>query len=89
MIITRTNFDTKGKARGFQIRSEDKTVHVVPDTSQGAELSRTRVETSPSRETLDSSTLDQLSVKTYPASKWPSVILACWKSQSAVLLIAH
>jgi hypothetical protein len=69
MIITRTDFDTKGTARGFQIRSEDKTVHVVPDTSQGAELSRARLESSASRETAESSTLDQLSVKTYPASK--------------------
>jgi len=69
MINTRTDFDTKGTARGFQIRSEDKTVHVVPDTSQGAELSRVRVETSASRETAESSTLDQLSVKTYPTSR--------------------
>jgi hypothetical protein len=76
MIVTRNDLDTEGTARGFQIRSEDKTVHVVPDTSQGTELSRTRVESSVSRETVETSTLDQLSVKTYPTSKSPSVSLA-------------
>ena len=69
MIINRYDFDTKGTARAFQIRSDDKTVHVVPDTSQGAELSRVRVESSASRETAESSTFDQLSVKTYPTSR--------------------
>jgi len=73
MTITRNDFKAKGTTRGFQIRSEDKTVHVVPDTSQGAELRKPRVESSASRETAESSTLDQLSVKTYPTSKWHSV----------------
>jgi hypothetical protein len=59
---------------GFQIRSEDKGVHMVPETTQGTEHLRKQSVCSASRNAAESSTLEEPSVDSYPASKLPALL---------------
>ncbi|PNF20641.1 hypothetical protein B7P43_G04055 [Cryptotermes secundus] len=71
------NHTTKEQVQARKkIRSEDKSVHMAPESQQGAEHFRKHSVSSASRDAADSSALDQSSVKRYPASS------SCCDSQS-------
>jgi len=70
---------------GFQIRSEEKSVHIMPEILQGVEHSRKHAMSPASREVAASSTLDQSSAEIYPSSKQLSVLSTRPRLQNTVL----